>query len=245
MALAQHDRRPSRARTVKIGKEAFYRQLEMPLAEAYDYASQVMTENMLAAEAEKASAPSWKSASRKWPRVQCPQYPDDLIKSILRSIKTIAMVGASGNDIRPSYFAMMYLLNKGYKIIPGQSRHGGQEDPGPDGLCSLKDVPAPVDMVDIFRECRMRARHRARGAGGKRPAGRQDDLDAAGRDQRGSRGDGARCRPDRHHGPLPQDRAWPLFRRDRLDGRQPQGDRQPQAACCSARAAASTASEPC
>ncbi len=47
-----------------------------------------------------------------------PQYPDSLIKSILRIVKTIAMVGASGNDIRPSYFAMMYLLNKGYKIIP-------------------------------------------------------------------------------------------------------------------------------
>ena len=47
-----------------------------------------------------------------------PQYPDSLIKSILRKVKIIAMVGASGNDIRPSYFAMMYLLNKGYKIIP-------------------------------------------------------------------------------------------------------------------------------
>ena len=47
-----------------------------------------------------------------------PQYPDALIKTILRSVKTIAMVGASGNGIRPSYFAMMYLLNKGYKVIP-------------------------------------------------------------------------------------------------------------------------------
>ena len=40
--------RQSRLRTLKIGKEAFYRQLEMPLAEAYDYAAEVMTENMLA-----------------------------------------------------------------------------------------------------------------------------------------------------------------------------------------------------
>ena len=47
-----------------------------------------------------------------------PAYEDTLIKSILRSVKTIAMVGASGNEIRPSYFAMMYLLNKGYKVIP-------------------------------------------------------------------------------------------------------------------------------
>lgn len=47
-----------------------------------------------------------------------PTYPDDLIKSILRSTRTIAMVGASGNDMRPSYFAMMYLLAKGYAVHP-------------------------------------------------------------------------------------------------------------------------------
>ncbi len=41
-----------------------------------------------------------------------PTYPDELIKSILRSTKTIAMVGASGNDMRPSYFAMKYLLKR-------------------------------------------------------------------------------------------------------------------------------------
>jgi enoyl-CoA hydratase/carnithine racemase len=40
-------------RTLKTGKEAFYRQMEMPLAEAYDHASKVMTENMLGAEAEE------------------------------------------------------------------------------------------------------------------------------------------------------------------------------------------------
>ena len=56
-----------------------------------------------------------------------PSYPDDLIKSILRSVKTIAMVGASGNDIRPSYFAMMYLLNKGYKVIPVNPGMVGKE----------------------------------------------------------------------------------------------------------------------
>ena len=39
--------------TVAIGKQAFYRQLEMPLAEAYDYASRVMTENMLIRDAQE------------------------------------------------------------------------------------------------------------------------------------------------------------------------------------------------
>lgn len=79
-------------------------------------------------------------------------YPDTLIKSILRSVKTIAMVGASANEIRPSYFAMMYLQNKGYKIIPINPGAAGKEILGQKVYASLKEVPAPVDMVDIFRE---------------------------------------------------------------------------------------------
>lgn len=81
-------------------------------------------------------------------------YPDSLIKSILRTTKTIAMVGASGNAIRPSYFAMMYLLNKGYKVIPVNPSMAGKEILGQTVYASLKDVPAPVDMVDIFREAK-------------------------------------------------------------------------------------------
>ena len=84
--------------------------------------------------------------------ISLPTYPDNLIKSILRSVKTIAMVGASGHDIRPSYFAMMYLLNKGYNIIPVNPGMVGKEILGQKVYASLKDVPAPVDMVDIFRE---------------------------------------------------------------------------------------------
>ena len=80
-----------------------------------------------------------------------PQYPDDLIKRILRSVKTIAMVGASGNDMRPSYFAMMYLLAKGYVIHPINPSLAGKKILGQTVYASLKDVPAPVDMVDIFR----------------------------------------------------------------------------------------------
>ncbi len=81
-----------------------------------------------------------------------PQYPDALIKQILRSVKTITMVGASGNDIRPSYFAMMYLLNKGYKVIPINPGMAGKEILGQKVYAGLGDVPAPVDIVDIFRE---------------------------------------------------------------------------------------------
>ena len=53
--------------TLKIGKEAFYRQLEMPLAEAYDYASKVMTENMLAGEACEGISAFLEKREPKWP----------------------------------------------------------------------------------------------------------------------------------------------------------------------------------
>ncbi|HTK78958.1 MAG TPA: CoA-binding protein [Rhizomicrobium sp.] len=79
------------------------------------------------------------------------QYSDDLIKSILRSTKVIAMVGASGNDMRPSYFAMKYLLMKGYVVHPINPGLAGKDILGQKVYASLKEVPAPVDMVDIFR----------------------------------------------------------------------------------------------
>lgn len=80
-----------------------------------------------------------------------PQYPDEHIKSILRNTKTIAMVGASSNDMRPSYFAMMYLLAKGYTIHPINPAMAGKKILGQTVYASLKDVPPPVDMVEIFR----------------------------------------------------------------------------------------------
>ena len=80
-----------------------------------------------------------------------PTYSNDYIKSILRGTKTIAMVGASGNEMRPSYFAMKYLLDKGFKVIPVNPGMAGKTNLGQPVYASLKDVPAPVDMVDIFR----------------------------------------------------------------------------------------------
>ena len=53
--------------TLKIGKEAFYRQIEMGLADAYDYASRVMTENMLAAEAAEGISAFIEKREPKWP----------------------------------------------------------------------------------------------------------------------------------------------------------------------------------
>jgi enoyl-CoA hydratase/carnithine racemase len=66
MALAQQIASKPRA-TVKIGKEAFYRQLEMPLSDAYDFASKVMTENMLHAEASEGICAFVEKRDPKWP----------------------------------------------------------------------------------------------------------------------------------------------------------------------------------
>jgi predicted CoA-binding protein len=80
-----------------------------------------------------------------------PIYSDDYIRGILRSTKTIAMVGASGNEMRPSYFAMKYLLDKGFVVHPVNPSLAGKEILGQRVFASLSEVPAPVDMVDIFR----------------------------------------------------------------------------------------------
>ena len=81
-----------------------------------------------------------------------PNYPDALIARILRSVKTIAMVGASPTSSRPSYFAMKYLLDKGFKIIPVNPGQAGKEILGQKVYASLSEVPPPIDMVDIFRK---------------------------------------------------------------------------------------------
>ena len=80
-----------------------------------------------------------------------PNYPDALIARILRSVKTIAMVGASPNEVRPSAFAMKYLLEKGFKIIPVNPGAAGGTILGQRAYARVSDVPPPVDMVDIFR----------------------------------------------------------------------------------------------
>ena len=79
------------------------------------------------------------------------RYEDNYLRKILRDIKTIAMVGASANWNRPSYFAMKYLLDRGYKVIPVNPAAAGQEILGQKVYASLDELPAKADMVDIFR----------------------------------------------------------------------------------------------
>ncbi|MSP89924.1 MAG: CoA-binding protein [Alphaproteobacteria bacterium] len=78
-------------------------------------------------------------------------YADADIRRILKNVKTIAMVGASPNWNRPSYFAMKYLQHKGFRVIPVNPGAVGQEILGEKVVAGLKDIDVPVDMVDVFR----------------------------------------------------------------------------------------------
>ena len=113
-------------------------------------------------------------------------YSDAKLRRILSTVRTIAMVGASANWNRPSYFVMKYLQGKGYRVIPVNPGAAGQELLGESVYASLRDIPDKIDMVDIFRASDAvrpdrRGRHRHR---------RQGGVDAAWRPQR--RGGGAR-----------------------------------------------------
>ena len=77
---------------------------------------------------------------------------DRLLRDILKSTKTIAMVGLSMNETRPSYFVGRYLHKRGYKIIPINAGHGGKQFFGQLVKSSIDEIDEPVDMVDIFRK---------------------------------------------------------------------------------------------
>ena len=78
-------------------------------------------------------------------------YPADYISDILQSVKTIALVGSSSNELRPSHSVMKFLLSKGYEVIPVNPGLAGQLLHGQLVYARLENIPKPVDMVDIFR----------------------------------------------------------------------------------------------
>jgi hypothetical protein len=78
-------------------------------------------------------------------------YPETYIRSILQEVRTVALVGASANPVRPSYFVLKYLIDKGYKVFPVNPGQAGTEILGQRVHAALKTIPEPVDMVDIFR----------------------------------------------------------------------------------------------
>jgi len=78
------------------------------------------------------------------------RYQDPLtIQRVLLDAKTIAIVGLSGNPLRASNFVGFYLQRHGYRVIPVNPRE--PEIFGERSFASLRDVPVPVDIVDVFR----------------------------------------------------------------------------------------------
>ena len=78
-------------------------------------------------------------------------YTDDYLRQILGEVKTIAMVGASTNWNRPSYFALKYLQRKGIRVIPVNPGSAGEDLLGERIIDFLEAIEADVDMVDVFR----------------------------------------------------------------------------------------------
>ena len=140
-------------------------------------------------------------------------YPDDLIHRILSRSRVIALVGASANWNRPSYFVMKYLQGKGYRVIPVNPGLAGQTLLGEIVRPDLASVDAPIDIVEIFRRSQFAGAivDDAIAVGAKTiwmQLGVRDDA-AAER----ARAAGSRCRDE----PLSQDRIWPPRRRTRLE----------------------------
>ena len=79
------------------------------------------------------------------------RYPDDYIRDILAGVKSVAVVGASNKEVRPSFFVAAYLIDKGYRVFPINPGLAGKAILGQPVYARLADVPEPIDMVDIFR----------------------------------------------------------------------------------------------
>jgi len=72
------------------------------------------------------------------------------LRRVLQNHRTIAVVGLSADWFRPSYFAAKYMQENGYRIIPVNPKY--TEILGETCYPSLKDIPHPVDIVDVFRK---------------------------------------------------------------------------------------------
>jgi uncharacterized protein len=79
------------------------------------------------------------------------RYDDDYIRSVLDQVKSIALVGASANIARPSYFVLKYLLAKGYRVTPVNPGLAGQQILGQTVAPTLDAIETQIDMVDVFR----------------------------------------------------------------------------------------------
>ena len=78
-------------------------------------------------------------------------YPQNYTQDWLAKIKTIAVVGASPNEARPSFGVMRFLISRDYTITPVNPGQAGGEILGQSVVAALADLVAPVDMIDVFR----------------------------------------------------------------------------------------------
>ncbi len=78
-------------------------------------------------------------------------YSDEFLRRILKRTKTVAIVGVSAKQIRPSFYVARYLQLKGYRIVPVNPGLAGQTLLGETVFADVKSVPHDIDMVDIFR----------------------------------------------------------------------------------------------
>ena len=78
-------------------------------------------------------------------------YDDAWIAGLLRAVRTIAVIGASANPVRPSFFVTKYLVAKGYTVWPVNPGRAGGEIADLPAYGSLADCPDVPDMVDVFR----------------------------------------------------------------------------------------------
>jgi predicted CoA-binding protein len=78
-------------------------------------------------------------------------YLNSYLAEILESVHTVAVVGASTNDHRPSHWISGFLLGKGYRVFPVNPAHADSTILGQPVYASLTDIAEPIDMVDVFR----------------------------------------------------------------------------------------------
>ncbi len=78
-------------------------------------------------------------------------YPQGYTQALLANVKSIAVVGASPNEARPSFGVMRFLISKGYQITPVNPGQAGGEILGQTVIAALADLKEPVDMIDVFR----------------------------------------------------------------------------------------------
>jgi len=78
-------------------------------------------------------------------------YSDDLHRSVLTTVKSIAVVGASPNPARPSHGVTGFLVRKGFIVFAVNPGHAGKTIAGAPTVATLADLPQPIDMIDVFR----------------------------------------------------------------------------------------------